>query len=63
MPSATDRASAIPWYEYLIVSLLNRELYTVQAWRLTADNQFAEVAVEQVQTVHQPNNTNKHMNV
>jgi proteasome lid subunit RPN8/RPN11 len=48
MPSATDRANAIPWYEYLIISLMNRDLYTVQAWQLTPDNQFMETPVELV---------------
>ena len=36
-PSETDRAHALPWYSYLILSVVNGHMEDLRSWRLNDD--------------------------
>jgi proteasome lid subunit RPN8/RPN11 len=42
VPSEHDRAAAQPWFSYIIISVINKNVDTIRSWRLNENNQFEE---------------------
>jgi proteasome lid subunit RPN8/RPN11 len=51
VPSEHDRVSAQPYFSYVILSLINGKLASVQSWRLNDDDQFEEEKILQKQNI------------
>ncbi len=49
VPSEHDRASAQPYFSYLIIAVKKREFVSLQSWRLNENFRFEE---EQINTKH-----------
>ncbi len=45
-PSEYDRQRALPWYSYVITSIMDRSATESRAWRLSDERVFAEEKVE-----------------
>lgn len=46
LPSEYDRLSALPYFSYIIVSVLNKTFDEMRSWRLTNDNRFKEEQIK-----------------
>jgi proteasome lid subunit RPN8/RPN11 len=42
VPSEHDRVAAQPWFSYVIISVINKDVHTIRSWRLNENNQFGE---------------------
>ena len=42
IPSEHDRAAAQPWFSYIIISVINKNVDTIRSWRLNENNKFEE---------------------
>ena len=42
VPSETDRLSALPYFSYVIISVMNNKISHTRSWRLNENNQFEE---------------------
>ena len=46
IPSEHDRKQAMPWFSYVIVSVMNGTVDHTRSWRLNEEKQFDEEALE-----------------
>lgn len=53
LPSETDRQAAQPYFSYIILSVLNREVDDIRSWRLNNEFQFEE---EKINNTYSPVN-------
>ncbi len=51
VPSVHDRANAQPYFSYVILSLVNGKLASMQSWILNDDDQFEEEKILQKQNI------------
>ena len=42
VPSEHDRVAAQPWFSYIIISVINKDIDTMRSWRLNENEQFEE---------------------
>ena len=49
IPSEHDRISAQPYFSYLIISVLNREIAVIRSWKLNEKEQFDEEKIADYQ--------------
>ena len=42
VPSEHDRVAAQPWFSYIIISVINKDVDAIRSWRLNENNQFEE---------------------
>ena len=46
IPSETDRLTALPFFSYVIISVMNNQISDVNSWRLNEQNQFEEEQIK-----------------
>ena len=51
IPSEHDRAAAQPWFSYIIISVINKNVDTIRSWRLNENNQFEEEKLSDYQFI------------
>ncbi|MHA4809333.1 M67 family metallopeptidase [Flavitalea flava] len=56
IPSEHDRKAAQPYFSYLIISVMNKEIITQRSWLLNEEQQFEEEAITEHLFID--NNTN-----
>ena len=42
VPSEHDRVAAQPWFSYIIISVINKDIDAIRSWRLNENDQFEE---------------------
>ena len=42
IPSEHDRVAAQPWFSYIIISVINKDIDAIRSWRLNENDQFEE---------------------
>ena len=42
IPSEHDRIAAQPWFSYIIISIINKDIDAIRSWRLNENVQFEE---------------------
>lgn len=47
IPSETDRKDALPFFSYVIISVMNQQISHTYSWRLNDKNQFEEEPINQ----------------
>jgi len=53
LPSETDRLAAQPYFSYIIVSVMNKQVDDIRSWRLNNEFQFEE---EKIKNTYSPVN-------
>ncbi|MGZ3881375.1 MAG: Mov34/MPN/PAD-1 family protein [Flavisolibacter sp.] len=46
IPSEHDRVAAQPYFSYIIISVIDKEVAATRSWRLNEDSQFEEETIE-----------------
>jgi proteasome lid subunit RPN8/RPN11 len=51
VPSEHDRVAAQPWFSYIIISIMNKEVDAILSWRLNETSQFEEERLHDYQFI------------
>jgi proteasome lid subunit RPN8/RPN11 len=51
VPSEHDRVAAQPWFSYIIISVINKDIDAIRSWRLNEKNQFEEEKLSDYQFI------------
>ena len=46
IPSEHDRVAAQPYFSYIIISVMDREIAAIRSWQLNEESQFEEETIE-----------------